>query len=273
MHVDEHTIELDGEPVFFRSAGSIPAESGTTAVYLHGVPTSSEDWCDFLERTGGLAPDLRGFGRSGKGGHQPYSLDAYADFVERLLAERGVGPIHLIGHGWGAAAGLRLAERNPARIAKLVLIDAVPLLPGFRWPAPVRIWRRRLVGELLMGAATRGLMARALRRGSVDGARAWPPDRVARIWAQFDVGTQRALLRVHRETGGAELAAAGSALATLDCPALVLWGQRDPWLDPSWAANYAEHLPQATAELVPDAGHWPWLDRPEVVDRVAEFLA
>ena len=71
VSVDEQTIELAGSPVFFRAA---PAR-GAPAVYLHGIPTSSDDWLGFLAATGGLAPDLIGFGRSGKGGQLDYTID------------------------------------------------------------------------------------------------------------------------------------------------------------------------------------------------------
>ncbi|MDX6660967.1 MAG: hypothetical protein QOJ55_1789, partial [Solirubrobacteraceae bacterium] len=60
--VQEHLEDIDGQPIFWRSA---PGD-GAPVVYLHGVPTSSDDWVSFLERTGGLAPDLPGFGRSSK---------------------------------------------------------------------------------------------------------------------------------------------------------------------------------------------------------------
>jgi hypothetical protein len=40
VRVDEHTIEVAGAPVFYRSA---PSPAGTPALYLHGVPTSSDD--------------------------------------------------------------------------------------------------------------------------------------------------------------------------------------------------------------------------------------
>ena len=68
MRVDEHTFHLDDSPVYYRSAEA----PGVPKVYLHGIPTSSDDWLEFLGRTGGLAPDLIGFGRSGKGGHLDY---------------------------------------------------------------------------------------------------------------------------------------------------------------------------------------------------------
>ena len=38
----------------------------------------------FLERTGGLAPDLPGFGRSGKPGYLKYTIEEYGGFVERF---------------------------------------------------------------------------------------------------------------------------------------------------------------------------------------------
>ena len=38
------------------------------------------------------------------------------------------------------------------------------------------------------------------------------------------------------------------------------------------AAAYAERLPNAELIEVPRAGHWPWIDAPEVVDRVIDFL-
>ena len=54
-------------------------------LYLHGVPTSSDDWVAFLERTGGLAPDLPGFGRTGKRGDGDFTMPGYDRFVEAFL--------------------------------------------------------------------------------------------------------------------------------------------------------------------------------------------
>ena len=68
--VQEHHEDIDGQPIFWRSA---PGE-GAPVLYVHGVPTSSDDWVPFLERTGGLAPDLPGFGRSSKRGDLDYSI-------------------------------------------------------------------------------------------------------------------------------------------------------------------------------------------------------
>lgn len=272
MRVDEHTTTIDDVPVFYRSGEAGPADEGSKPVYLHEAVTSSDDWVPFLERTGGVAPDLIGFGRSGKGGHLDYSPQGLAQFVERLLAELAIGRMKLIGHGWGGAVGLLVALGDPGRVERLVLIDAVPLLEGFEWSGPPRLWRRRLVGELMMGSTSRRQLARRLRKATVR-PDAWSTPRLNVVWEQFDQGTQRALLRLHRAADEPRLAGLGAGLRSLDAPALVVWGERDGWFPPRFADAYAAAFPRAEVERVPDAGHWPWLDQPQVVERVAEFVA
>jgi pimeloyl-ACP methyl ester carboxylesterase len=266
--VDEHTIDLGGTPVFYRRHTGASAN----VLYLHSIPTSSDDWTELLALTGGIAPDLPGFGRSGKAAHYDYTLTGYATFVENLLDTLGLSEVTLVGHGWGAAVGLVFAQRRPERVDRLAIIDPVPLVPGFSWPGIVRWWRRPAIGELLMGSVTRWLLARLLRHGAVTSS-AWSESRIDHVWEQFDQGTQRAILRLHRSVDEQSLAAAGDRLADLHHPALVVWGEQDPWLAPGFADAYAQRLPAATVERVANAGHWPWLDAPKLTARLAAFAA
>ena len=267
MGVDEHTITLDQGPVFYRSASF----TGIPALFLHGIPTSSDDWTVFLERAGGIAPDLPGFGRTSKAGHLDYSLDGHADFVERLLGELDLERVQLVAHDWGAGGGLVFAQRHPERVARLVLCNALPLLDGFRWHRIARCLSYPVVGEGMMGSTPRWVLARMLRSGCVR-PDAWSDGAIASIWEYFDQGTQRAILRLHRATGEQRLAAAGAGLGSLEVPALVIWGERDPWLAAEFADAYGARLARAQVQRLADAGHWPWLDDPSVVDRVAAFL-
>ena len=268
-NVAEAAIEVAGSPVFYRHA---PAE-GAPALYLHSVPTSSDDWVGLLARTGGLAPDLPGFGRSGKANNLVYSLSAYADFVESFLEAVAVDRVTLVGHGWGGATALVYAQRHPDRVSRLAIVDPVPLLDGFHWPRMVSRWRRPGVGELVMGAVSRRVLARTLRAGAAT-PEAWPDSRIDAVWEQFDQGTQRAILRLHRSADAdtAALAHAGAGLGALAVPALVVWGERDPWLAADFADAYGQRLPDATVERIAGAGHWPWLDAPAVIDRLAAFV-
>jgi pimeloyl-ACP methyl ester carboxylesterase len=266
--VDEHTIEVAGAPVYYRRVPDGDAE----ALYLHSVPTSSEDWLAPLELAGGIAPDLPGFGRSGKAGNLDYTLPGYAEFVEQFLDALELDQVSLVGHGWGAAIALIFAQRRPERVSRLAIVDAIPLLEGFRWPGVSSWWRRPGIGELIMGSTSRWLLARRLRGGAVT-ADAWPDARIDSVWEQFDQGTQRAILRLHRSVDAAGLARAGAGLDELRLPTLIAWGEQDPWLDPAFADAYGRRVAGATVERVAGAGHWPWLDVPELSARLATFAA
>jgi pimeloyl-ACP methyl ester carboxylesterase len=265
--VTERTIAIEELPYFLREA----PYSGTPVLYVHGVPTSSRDWLPFLERTGGIAPDLPGFGRSAKRGDLDYSIPGYDRFLELLLAHVGVDRFSLVAHDWGAA-GLALAQRRPERVERLVLIDAVPLLAGFEWHRLGRLWRKPIIGELTLGLTGRHSLRHVTKRANVTPG-PLPEDMLDAMLTDLDPGTQRAILLLYRSAPSESLAAAGAHLDRITAPALVVWGARDPYLPVEFAERYAEALPHAERWEVPDAGHWPWLDQPAVIDRVTAFLS
>jgi pimeloyl-ACP methyl ester carboxylesterase len=126
---------------------------------------------------------------------------------------------------------------------------------------------------VLMGLTTRFGFKQASRESNA--APGPLPDAfVDSVMAHFDQGTQRAILRLYRTSPEAKLAGAGTRLGDLRCPALVVWGDRDPYIAPRFADDYAAALGgPARVAHVPDAGHWPWFDRPDVIDAVAAFFA
>ena len=266
--VIDHHGEIDGLPVFWRSAETAPGAA--TPLYLHGVPTSSDDWLQALAMTGGVAPDLPGFGRSGKPGYLSYTMEEYDRFLERFLDERGLDRVSLVVHDWGAV-GLLTAQRLPERIERVAIINAVPLLEGYRWHRTARIWRTWALGELAMGTTSKFAM-RLLSRESNVAPGPLPEEWIERTMKTFDVGTQRAILRLYRSSPPDRLAAAGRGLSALNVPTLVLWGTQDPYIGERFARGYASAIPGAELAEYPDAGHWPWLDRPDLLDRLAAFL-
>ncbi|MEA2422905.1 MAG: hypothetical protein QOF55_2004 [Thermoleophilaceae bacterium] len=267
--MEERQDQIAGVRVSWREAPS----RGVAApvVYLHGVPSNSDDWLPFLERTGGYALDLPGFGRSDKPAHFDYSIEGYAAFLRAYVDHLGLDRFSLVMHDWGSV-GLALAQSTPERLERLVAIAVVPFLPGYRWHRVARIWRTPIVGELLMGYSYRGGMKRASRDWLTAPGPA-PDEMIDSVWRHWDHGTQRAILKLYRSAPPATLAAAGEGLGTVTAPALVLWGEDDPYLPPEFAHALGEQLGgPAEVEVVPGARHWPWIDRPELVDRVAGFL-
>lgn len=271
--MSDHSGEIEGRPIFWRSAPALEAAGarGAVPLYVHGVPDNSDLWLPFLARSGGLAPDLPGFGRSGKPGSLSYTIAEYADFIEAFLELTEIERVSMVLHDWGAV-GLAFAERHPQRIERLVLIDTVPFLPGYRWHRTARIWRTPVLGELSMGSTTRRLL-RLLSRESNATPGPMPEQWLNSVLDHFDEGTQRAILRLYRSSPPDTLAAAGVGLRELHVPSLVVWGMRDPYIPGRFAAAYADALGGAELLELQDAGHWPWFDRPDVIDRVVEFVS
>jgi pimeloyl-ACP methyl ester carboxylesterase len=274
--VTEETIELDDQPVFLRRAASgdagLPGTGGAPILYLHGLPTSSYDWLGPLALGGGIAVDLPGFGRSGKRGDLDYSLAGHVAFVGRLLDALDIDRVRLCLHDWGAAVGLAWAARQPERVQRLVVVNGVPLLGGFRWRGWARAVRLPVAGPVAVGFAT-PRMVRRLSRRAWGGDGPMPAPFLASVSEHMDLGTERALLRLLRSATPQSLAAAGAGLKDVTAPALVLHGADDPWIPARFGAGYAAALGDATLETIPDAGHWPWLDRPEVATRIVAHLA
>ncbi len=267
--VEEAELVVDGVRVFYRR---VPGD-GTPTVYCHGNPTHGEDWVPFLERSTGpaIAIDMPGWGRSDKPRDFDYTMHGLSAFLDRCLDELGVAEHKLVVHDWGSLA-LIGAQRRSELVEKLVVINAVPLLPGYRWHWVAQVWRRRPAGEIANATATKRSMALTLRQARGNRS-AMPPEFVDSIWRHWDRSTKRAVLQLYRDAHPDRLAAAGHDLDKLACPALILWGDRDPYLPTKFAHAYAAALPNAEAEIVPGAGHWPWIDDPSVVDRVVEFVA
>jgi len=252
VDIIDHRAEVEGIETFWRQAGDAPI------LYVHGNPNNSDLMLPFLERTGGVAMDLPGFGRSAKPAHFDYSIDGYGTWLDAFRRTLGWDRCRMFVHDWGSV-GLMLGDR----LERVVLVNAVPFLPGYKWHRFARIWRTPVLGELFQGSTTKWGLKRFLP--------GMPEDFIDSIWDHYDHGTQRAILKLYRSAPPDVLARAGEGLSQISAPALVVWGGDDPYLPSRFAHAYGEAL-GGEVELVEGAGHWPWIDKPELIERVCGFL-
>jgi pimeloyl-ACP methyl ester carboxylesterase len=247
---------------------------GHPVLFVHGNPTSADDWLPFLSTLEGerrcLAPDLVGWGKSERPADLKYTMDTLAWFLERFIDALAVKRFDLVVHDWGAI-GLVVASWRPKYVGRVVIMNAVPLTSDYRWHWVARLWRRRVVGELLQATLTRWGTRQLLRQATVNpDVRAELADHIMRY---MDRRTKRAILQLYRDADPDRLGYAGRQLGGLQGPGLVVWGDDDPYLPTSVADLYGQALGGETrVEHLSGAGHWPWLDRPEVVDLVSDFL-
>jgi pimeloyl-ACP methyl ester carboxylesterase len=267
------TIDVLGIQTLVRER---PGE-GVPVIFWHGNPTDSRDWLPFLDRISApaFAADMPGFGGSGRPDPRDfdYSMDSYAEWAAALLEALGVdGRYSLLVHDWGGT-GLLAALRDPARVERMVAFNTVPFGAGYRWHWIARLWRQRVLGEIFNAGARVPILADLVLRQARPGFRRMPRSFIERFSPNWrDPGMRRAMLALYRSADEDLLQRAGAGLPRFEAPTLLLWAQRDPYIAPIYGRRMADRLPNAELVEIEDAGHWPWFDRPDLIDRAVCFL-
>jgi non-heme chloroperoxidase len=129
-HIMSTIITKDGTEIFYKDQGPKDAQP---IVFSHGWPLSSDAWegqLVFFGRQGYrvIAHDRRSHGRSAQVWDNN-TMDQYADDLGELIEKLDLKNVILIGHSTGGGEVSRyLGRHGTARIAKVVLVGAVPPL-------------------------------------------------------------------------------------------------------------------------------------------------
>ena len=114
-----------GSTMAYREAGEA---SAPCALFLHGNPTSSYIWRDIIPHVTRvahcIAPDLIGFGESGKPAIA-YRFADHARYVDAFVYEAGITSAYIIAQDWGAALAFHLAARRPAFVRGLAFMEFI----------------------------------------------------------------------------------------------------------------------------------------------------
>ncbi|MDM7936685.1 MAG: alpha/beta fold hydrolase [Cyanobium sp. CZS 48M] len=253
---------------------------GPAVLLVHGFGASTDHWRYNIpvlaERHEIHAIDLLGFGRSAKPEGLPYGGGLWRDQLVAYVRERIGRPTVLVGNSLGGFAALAAGAALGSEAAGVVLINAAG--PFSDEQAPPKGWgaiaRRSIGGALLGSPVLQRLLFENLRR----------PATIRRTLNQVYIDRRNvndelveAIRRPSLDPGAFGVFRTvfdiprGQPLdelfAQLQCPLLLLWGLRDPWINAAGRrAAFQRHAPDATTEVVLDAGHCPHDEVPEQVN-------
>ena len=224
MYVEEHQ-------------GSDPA-----TVWLHHGVGSTRAWGRFVPAGAGgrrsIVYDRRGFGRSTH--HRPFDTAMFDEDVtdlQAMLAERGVDPVHLIGHSDGGTVALLLAARAPELVLSVAVVsahvrgDATTLAtlrrmgPPDEWPEPMRGSLRRAHGD-----------------DWIDVAGAWHALWTSSAWERWSIVDE---------------------LPGIGCPVYAMHALHDDLSPPLHAETIRDALPSARITWIDTSSHDPHRVQPE----------
>ena len=143
------SIDVLDSTIHYEVSGDAPV------VYLHGNPTSSHAWRHVLPRTGGVAPDLIGMGRSGKP-DIAYSFADHARYLDAFLDLAGLDEVVLVGHDWGGALAFDWAARHPERVRGIAFFETI--VKPLSWDEYPPVAQERFKGFRAPGVGERKIL-------------------------------------------------------------------------------------------------------------------
>lgn len=269
----------------FESADPGASTPKRTVLLLHGFLDAAATWelvAAPIARAGYdvIAPDLRGFGESGRvpeGGY--YYFPDYVADVEDLVRQLDPSWLAVVGHSMGGGVASLFTGTRPERVAKLVVMEG---LGPMNEPSTLGVdrMRRWLADRQKMSRTPRKLasMDEALDRLAASHPRIDREllrTRADRLVHRADDGTLAwAWDPLHRTTSPIPFNADvfSSFLRAITCPTLWISGGPTGWHPPDEEERLA-HFPKLEREDFPDTGHMMhWTAAEPVAARIVQFL-
>jgi proline iminopeptidase len=285
----EGYVPVEGAALYYRDIGQ-----GQPIIVLHGGPSFDHNYLlPDLDRLADafrlIYYDQRGRGKSAWN-IQPtaVSLHSEMDDLEALRAHLSLDRAALLGHSWGGLLALEYALRHPERVSHLILLNTAPAsyedFQLFEQQLNVREHEdleRMHALEALPAFEEGDLETRAAYYRLYFQPTLRPPELLDRLSARLYEGWTKESVHITRETTGKLWEETAESpeynllpqITRLRIPTLVLHGDYD-FVPVACAAHIAEVIPGASLVVLPNCGHFSYLERPdEVRQALSEFFA
>ena len=277
------SISVLDSTMAYREAGEPDAP---VVLFLHGNPTSSYIWRNILPQISSvahcIAPDLIGFGQSGKPDIE-YRFFDHVRYLDAFLESAEITSAFVVAQDWGSGLAFHLAARRPDFISGLAFMEFIRPMPTWNDFHPDQIetfqkFRTPGVGEemileqnLFVEGVLPGATARKLSDEEMSVYRAPFPTPQSRIptWRfPNDLPIAGEPADVY-----ATIEAAHRALAESDYSKLLFVGNPGALISPAYAESFAQTLKNCRVVQLSSGLHYLQEDHPdEIAAEVKKWL-
>ncbi|MEU0498468.1 alpha/beta fold hydrolase [Mycobacterium sp. NPDC006124] len=250
---------------------------GAVVVLLHGFPQTSTSWravCERLHARGyrTLTFDQRGYAPTARPrGRRAYRMSRLVSDVAALIGATG-GPVHLVGHDWGAGVAWSTAAARPDLVRTLTAVS-VPHPRAFLGSMLIssQILRSYYIGLFQLPWLPEFACRRPALLARMLGGTGMTPEQIATVRTEIvDGGALTTSLNWYR----AMPLAGPRYLRTVSMPTTYVWTTGDTALGRRGATMCARHVSGPYRLEVADGSHWMPEEQPDlltdlIVDRVS----
>ncbi|HEX2764034.1 MAG TPA: alpha/beta hydrolase [Allosphingosinicella sp.] len=272
-----------------------PAD-GEPILFLHGFPESHRTWrnqmAGLADRYRVIAPDQRGFAASDRPeGVENYETDKIVADLAALADALGIHGFTLAGHDWGGAVAWTAALYHPARVKRLIIVNAPhPLVfqksliedPAQREASQyINFFRSPAAEAAITAMGLEGFLDRLLA-GHADPTKLTAEERRHYLDDWKQPGALTTMLNWYRASKIVVPAPGEDAKAPLwtrapfpklKMPTLVVWGLKDPALLPIQLEGLHDLVEDLRIVTSPSAGHFiTWAEPGTVTGAIRDFL-
>lgn len=261
MSITENKIKVGSLEWFYRESISPGRSDLLPVVLLHGLPSHSYSWRHIMpalarQGTRAIAPDLIGFGLSGKPDRREFAytpdafITALADLFQVLELER----FSLVVQGFLGSVGLQYALRHADRIESLTILNT-PISTTAKLPWKMQQWGLPMAGEMMTQDPL--LVDRTLEGGSRYQISDADLDVYRKPFLKSSKAGRSLLATVRNLQLQQSMTEIESGFQQWQKPTLIVWGMNDPWLSLSMAQNLVKSAPQTELVQLQNVGHYP----------------
>jgi pimeloyl-ACP methyl ester carboxylesterase len=258
-------------------SGLPPGAGVDTYVLIHGYAGSVFTWRHWAPRLAlrghVVLVDLKGFGRSPKPADGAYGPAHQADLVTRLIQDRDMVGLTIMGHSLGGGVtlltALSLAAEGRHRLARMVLLSSAAYAQ--RLPPFVKLADHPRLSAFLFKALGPRRIVRSVLRSIVYDPSGVDEKQVRGYADPLDSSwAVGALIQSARQIRPHDLDDLAARYPTLDVPTLLMWGRQDRVVPLSVGERLARELPDARLHVFEECGHLPAEELPEPSWKVLE---
>jgi pimeloyl-ACP methyl ester carboxylesterase len=282
MNIQNQTISVDGQTIFYREAGN--KEKTPTILLLHGFPTSSHMFRNLIPALADkfhlIAPDYPGFGNSSMPtvDEFQYTFDHLAEIVDKFIERIGLEKYSIYVMDYGAPIGFRLVVKHPERMEALIVQNGNAYDEGLRefWDPLKAYWsepnekNKDALKKFLTVEATRWQYTHGVKNENAISPDNWlldqllldrPGNKEIQLQLFYDYRSNPPLYPQWQDY-----------FRKYQPPTLVVWGRNDFIFPQEGAIPYQRDLKNIEVHLL-DTGHFALEEEGELIaELISRFL-